>query len=236
MSLTSLEQVFIKLAHEIDTSQPSAPKSLFTKAEKVWQRVSDTARNPMRALSNHRRGLRDSPSLAESKGKIQSGQSHYVRNDSEAKNQNNGINDVSNTSENLGSSSRNVNPLTTSNLDLTTCTDSNSEDSNLNSTGHKTVPPSLVKPPSTTSRGTVTPVPYDNEQSSVGSSSYRSHDGGRPSQLKFGKDIQDAADDFDEVCHSSAIRLLLSTTCFGLQPVYLNNPILSITYIPKILI
>lgn len=200
MSLTSLEQVFIKLAHEIDTTQPSAPKSLFTKAEKVWQRVSDTARNPMRALSNHRRGSRDSSSLAESKGEIQSGQSHYVRNDSEAKNLNNG-----NASQNLGSLSRNVNPLTTSNLDLTTCTDSNSEDSIHNSTGHKTVPPSLAKPPSTTSRGTVTPVPYDNEQSSVGSSSYRSHDGGRPSQLKFGKDIHDAADDFDEVCYSSAI-------------------------------
>ena len=194
MSLTSLEQVFIKLAHEIDTSPVSAPKSFFAGAERMWQKVTDTVRNPMKVLSNHRKVRRDSRTLAESEKKIHSGQSHYVLNDSAGKNQNCGFHDVNDASEDLSSTSREVNPLMMSNMDLTTCTDNYSEDGNLNSGGHTNHLPNLgltlptsIKPAGTTSRGNEIPGPYD-EQSSLGNSSFKSQDGDRTPQKNYKRD------------------------------------------------
>lgn len=217
MSLTSLEQVFIKLAHEVDNSQVNKPKSIYSKAGKVWQNVTDTVRNPMRVLANHRRGSRRTqPSTeTESNEKIQSGQSQYIRRESEGKSPDSGSHSVNDTTESLSSESRKVNPLETSNMDLTTCTDNYSEDGVLNSSVRTTSLPKLVSilpisitPPSIASKYNETSKPYDNEHSSLGSTSFRSHESDTitPRQNDEKNEPEDAYD-VDEVRHSSAISI-----------------------------
>lgn len=216
MSLTSLEQVFIKLAHEVDNSQVSKPKSIYSKAGKVWQNVTDTVRNPMRVLANRRKGSRRTQPVTESDGKIQSGQSQYIRSESEGKSQDSGPHSVNETTESIGSLSRKVNPLETSNLDLTTCTDNYSEDGILNSSVRTTSLPKLVSilpvsitPPTIASKYNETSAPYDNEQSSLGSTSFRTRESDKSPRQNHEIEEADDAHDVDEVCHPSAIQNFL---------------------------
>ena len=214
MSLTSLEQVFIKLAHEADNSQVSKPKSIYSKANKVWQNVTDTARNPMRVLANRRNGSRRTQPVTESDGKIQSGQSQYIRSVSEGKSQDSSHHSVNDTTESINSESKKVNPLETSNMDLTTCTDS--EDGILNSSVRTTSFPKLVSilpvsitPPTIASKYNETSAPYDKEQSSLGSTSFRTHESDKSPRQNYEIDEPEDAHDVDEVCHPSAMSNFL---------------------------
>jgi hypothetical protein len=211
VSLTSLEQVFIKLAHEVDKSQVSKPKSIYSKAGKVWQNVTDTVRNPMRVLA--RRGSRRTQPETESDGKIQSGQSQYIRSESEGKNQDHNVND---TTDSVSSESRKANPLMESNMDLTTCTDNYSEDGALNSSVRTTSLPKLVSilpvsitPPSIASKYDEPSAPSDNEHSSLGSTSFRTHESDKTSGQNNERDEPEDAHDVDEVCYSSVMSIIL---------------------------
>jgi hypothetical protein len=208
VSLTSLEQVFIKLAHEVDNSQVSKSKSIYSKAGKVWQNVT---RNPMRILA--RRGSRRTQPETESDRKIQSGQSQYIRSESEGKSQDHSVND---TNDSVSSESRKANPLMESNMDLTTCTDNYSEDGALNSSVRTTSLPKLVSilpvsitAPSIAKKYDEPTAPYDNEHSSHGSTSFRTHESDRSQGQNNERDEPEDAHGANEVRHSSAMSIIL---------------------------